>query len=407
MTAALGGRPGRFLVIILTLLCTIGPISIDMYLPAMPGLAREFNAGPGTVQLTLSLFLIGFAFAQLIYGPLSDRFGRRPVILGGLLVFVAATILCAYARSIEELIVARILQAMGACAGPVLARAVVRDLWRREDAARVLSVMAGAMAVAPAIAPVVGGWLLLVSDWRAIFWALAGFVAMLLGLCSLGLRETNPHPDPLATRPGRLLANARHITVSRVFWGYVLTFACAYSGLFSFLSGAPFVLIELFGIPADQFGYYFLVPVFGYMAGTLLSSRLSPRLGLDRTIAIGLGIIALAAGTMALLGWLRPGIGWHPGVVAIVAPIGLYMIGTGLIMPNAMAGALGPFATMAGAASAVMGFVQMVLAALFGGIVGHSFDGSERAMVTALGIAALGAVLATLLLRPDRGPISP
>jgi len=395
-------RPGRFLVIILTLLCTIGPVSIDMYLPAMPGLAREFGASTGTVQLTLSLFLTGFAFAQLIYGPLSDRFGRRPVILAGLLVFVGATILCAFARSIEELILARILQATGACAGPVLARAVVRDLWRREDAARVLAIIAGAMAVAPAIAPVVGGWLLLVSDWRAIFWALALFVALLLGLCVFGLRETNPHPDPLATRPGRLLANVRHITVSRIFWGYVLTFACAYSGLFSFLSGAPFVLIELFGIPADQFGYYFLVPVFGYMAGTLLSSRLSPRFGLDRTIGIGLAVIAIAAGSMAALGWLRPVLPWHPGVVAIVAPIGMYMIGTGLIMPSAMAGALGPFATMAGAASAVMGFVQMMLGAVFGTIVGHSFDGSERAMVTALLIAALGAVAATLTLRPSQ-----
>lgn len=400
MTAVIA--PGRFLVVILTLLCTIGPVSIDMYLPAMPGLARDFAADTGTVQLTLSLFLIGFAFAQLVYGPLSDRFGRRPVILGGLLLFVGATILCAHARSIEELILARILQAMGACAGPVLARAVVRDLWRREDAARVLSIMAGAMAVAPAIAPVVGGWLLLVSDWRAIFWALAGFVALLLAMCVAGLRETNTRPDPLATRPGRLLANARSITASRVFWGYVLTFAGAYSGLFSFLSGAPFVLIELFGIPADHFGYYFLVPVFGYMAGTLLSSRLSPRLGLDRTIRLGLGILVIAAGSMAVMGWLRPQIGWHPGAAAIVAPIGLYMIGTGLIMPNAMAGALGPFAAMAGAASAVMGFVQMMLAALFGTLVGHAFDGSERAMVTAILVAGLGSVAAFLALKPDR-----
>ncbi|MGH6960163.1 MAG: multidrug effflux MFS transporter, partial [Dongiaceae bacterium] len=282
---------------LLTALVALGPISTDLYLPSLPGLARAFGVDMPAVQLTLSVFLVGLATAQLIYGPLSDRFGRRPVLLFGLVLYVAASIVCMLAPSIPVLIGARFAQAVGACVGPVLGRAIVRDVYGRDGAARVLAYMSAAMALAPALGPILGGFLEVWFGWRANFLALVvyGSAGMILALALLP--ETNRTPDVQAAHPLRILAGYRGLIGHRVYVGYVPCCAFAYSGIFAFISGSSFVLMDVVGLGPDAYGFCFAAVVVGYIIGTLLAGRLSRRLGIDRLIAAGAGI-SLAGGLL-------------------------------------------------------------------------------------------------------------
>lgn len=367
------------LAALLAALVAMGPISTDMYLPALPILARTYNASPAHVQLTLSLFLAGFALAQLAYGPLSDRFGRRPVLLGGVLLYTAASIACALAQSIDQLIVARFFQAVGACTGPVLARAVVRDLYGRERAARMLAYMGVAMGLIPAVAPILGGYVTIWFGWRGNFAALSGFGGLLVLGALFVLHETNRHRDPEATRPTRLLGNYRALVRDRRYLGYVLAAAAIYSGLFAFIQGSSFVLIEFLGVPTERFGLYFGVIVVGYIVGSAIAARMPARIGVDRMVLGGTLLAALAGLAMAGMAWLGV-----VGIAAIIAPHFVYMAAVGIVLPNALAGALAPFPRMAGAASALLGFVQMGLAALSGMATGLFEDGTQVPMTTAV-----------------------
>lgn len=382
--------------VLLTALVAFGAISTDLYLPSLPAIARAFESDSARVQFTLSVFLAGFAVSQIAYGPLSDRFGRRPILLGGLAIYVAASVACLAAPSIELLIVARFVQAMGACTGVVLGRAVVRDIHGREQAARMLSYMGMAMALAPALGPILGGYLQVWFGCRANFLVLASFGAVSLAGVVWLLPETNRWRDPEATKPWRILANYRSLAANRDYLGYVLICAFAYAGIFAFISGSSFVLIDGLGLSPDLFGLCFGAAVVGYMAGTFISGRLTLRLGLERLILLG-AIVGAASGG---LGFALAAAG-IAGVVPVVAPAFLYLVGAGLMLPNAMAGAIGPFPTMAGAASALLGFIQMTFAALVGIAVGHLQDGTARAMGAAIAVVGLGAVLAYLaLVRP-------
>lgn len=386
--------------VLLCLLVALGPISTDLYLPSLPGLARAFATDVAEVQLTLSVFLVGLAGGQLVYGPLSDRFGRRPVLVVGLVIYTAASIACALAPSMELLIAARFLQAIGACAGPVIGRAVVRDVHGREGAARILSYMSAAMALAPAIGPILGGFLEVWLGWQANFVALMVYGAAGLVGVALLLPETNPGRDDMATRFGSMLSNYGALARHRVYLGYALCVAFSYSGIFSFISGSSFVLVDVIGLTPDQYGFCFAAIVVGYMAGTIASGRVTRRFGIDRMIAVG-GALSVAGGlVLALLGWLGPWPGFA-GAAAVVLPMMLFMAGTGFVNPNATAGAIGPFPRMAGAASALLGFLQMSLAALVGIGVGHLHDASARPMTTAIALAAIAVVIAhKTLVRP-------
>lgn len=384
--------------IILTALIAFGAISTDLYLPSLPAITQEFGSDAAQVQLTLSIFLIGFAFGQLIYGPISDRFGRRPVLLAGLTLYLAATLACLFASGIEMLIVARFAQALGAGTSVVLGRAVVRDVHGREEAARVLSYMATAMALAPALGPIVGGILQGAFGWRANFLALALFGgASLLAVAAL-LPETLPARDPTATRPRQLLRNYVMLASHREYRAFLLVTACAYSGIFAFISGSSFMLIDVLGLSPELYGLCFASMVAGYMLGTFLSARLTLRLGLERLVTVGTVVAALGGGAMALFAW--------SGIVSlasILIPVFVFTVGAGLILPNAMAGALGPFPGLAGAASSLLGFVQMSIAAVVGIGVGHWHDGSGRSMASAIAAVGLTALLVELfLLRPQR-----
>lgn len=369
---------------LLTALVAFGPLSTDMYLPALPGMTEDLGSNVAQVQLTLSLFMAGFAVAQLAVGPLSDRFGRRPVLLGGLSLYVAASLACMAAPSVEALIAARFVQALGACTGSVLGRAVVRDLHEPDQAARLLSYMGAAMALAPMLAPLLGGFMVVWWGWRSVFGVLVGFGLLLAFLVGRLLPETNAHPDPLAMRPGRMLTNYATLLRHRLYRGHLLTVSATFGGLFAFISGSSFVLIGDFGMEPQGYGLAFGIVVAAYAAGSFSSGRLVRRFGGARLIPAG--CLAQVSGAAAMLVLAEMGIA-HP--VAVVAPMMVYMVGAGLTLPNALAGAIGPFPRMAGAAAALVGFVQMTTASLAGIAVGHLHDGTALPMAGV--IAAMGA----------------
>lgn len=393
-------RPeGLAVTALLTALVASGAVSTDLYLPSLPAIAVAFDSNSAELQLTLSVFLCGFAVSQIIYGPLSDRFGRRPVLIGGLLIYLAGSLACALAPDIGWLVTARFVQAVGACAGVVLGRAVVRDIYGRARSAKVLSYIGMAMALAPALGPILGGYLEVWFGWRVNFLVLVAFgVSCLLGTILL-LPETNRWRDPTATNAGRMLHNYRTLAGDRIYLGYVLVNAFAFSGIFAFISGSSFIFIDVLGLSPDRFGLCFAAIVVGYMVGTFASARLTLSLGHDRLVLAGALIGTLGGGIavgLALAAKLS--------VIAIVAPVFVFMIGVGLMLPNAMAGAIGPYPRMAGAASALMGFVQMTLAAAVGIAVGHLHDGTARAMTGAIASISLAALFAYLVLlhRRDR-----
>jgi DHA1 family bicyclomycin/chloramphenicol resistance-like MFS transporter len=378
----------------------LGPISTDLYLPSVPAIGQDLGADVAATQLTLSVFMGAFAAAQLPVGPLSDRFGRRPIILIGLAVYALASVACAFAPSIEMLIAARAAQAIGACAGVVLGRAIVRDIYGHDRAARMLALIGSAMALAPMIGPILGGAVQVLFGWRWNFGILAGFGLVTLALAWIGLAESNDRRDPAALAPLRMAANFGTLLRHRGFLGFALSAAFSYAGLFAFISGSSFVLIDGLGVPAEHFGYFFALVVLGYVAGTQVTARLTMRLGIRRMLWLG-GVICVAAGiAMVVLGHTATrGL----GALAVVGPMVCYMIGMGIVMPNAQAGALGPFAHMAGAASALMGFLQMAIAALTGIVFGQLHDGTPlpmTALVAACGLCCLASFVG-LARRPN------
>jgi DHA1 family bicyclomycin/chloramphenicol resistance-like MFS transporter len=390
-------RPdGPAVAVLLTALVAFQAISTDMYLASLPALSDYFGAEPATVQLTLSVFLIGSALGQLFYGPLSDRFGRRPVLCAGLSVYLASSVACAMAPSIELLIASRFAQAIGSCAGPVLGRAVVRDVHGPVKGASVLAYMSAAMAMAPVLAPIAGSYLQVAFGWRASFVVLAAFsLAVLLGVLAL-LAETNSRPDAQALQPARLAANYLGLLGDRRYLGFIAVVACTYGSIFAFISGSSFVVIDLIGLDTSAFGYVFGGVVMGYLTGAFAAGRLTQRLGIERLILCG-AIVNTGAGLIgAALAWAGPLSLW-----TIALPMVAVMFGDGMMFPTAIAGAIAPYPHKAGVASAMLGFVQLVSAAAFGTVVGLFLDGSARPMMTAVALATTTGLLVFLfVVRP-------
>jgi DHA1 family bicyclomycin/chloramphenicol resistance-like MFS transporter len=385
--------------VLLTAVVGLGALSIDMFLPSLPAIASAFATSPATAQLTVTLFLMAFAASQLVYGPLSDRFGRRWVLVGGLGLYAVAGLACALAPTIGVLIGARVLQALGGGSGPVVARAVVRDLHGRERAARVFSYMAMVQSLNPMLAPIVGGYVHEAFGWRAVFFVLAGLGTLFVALMAAGLRETNVRRDPTALRPGQMGRNLGVLLTDRSYVAYVLVNALMFGGQFAFISGSSFVLIGVLGVSPSAFGLCFGAVALGIMTGTFLSGRFGGRFGLDRMIQCGTALGATAGLTLAALAW--SGI---LTVAAVIAPMYVFAMGLGLTLPNGMAGAIGPFPRMAGLAAAVAGFLQMTGAALYSVAVGRFYDGTARPMTTAIALAGVIALVCFRWLRPRRPP---
>jgi len=392
-------RPDSFaLIAALGALAALGPLSNDIYLVSMPSMTEAFDATVERVQLTLTAFIVGFAIGQYVYGPLSDRFGRRPLMLAGLVLYVVASAVAASAGTVEVLIAARFFQAIGMCSGPVLGRAVVRDLYDRESAARLLSYMAVIAGFAPVVAPIIGSQLHVTFGWRAnfVFVTLYGVIA--LAVVALHFGETNRRLDPEALRLRRMAGNIRTLLSSRLYLGYALTASCVGSGMFAFLSGSPFVLLRVLGFTASDFGYLFALSMSGYLIGSWISGRFVLRLGMDRLLGIGTVLTLIGGVSMAALAALQVN---H--VAAILGPMFFYMFAFALVLPQAMAGALTPFPQIAGNASSLIGLCQYGLSAIVGTAVAALFDGTQLPMAGAIGVMALLSALAyATLVRPAR-----
>jgi DHA1 family bicyclomycin/chloramphenicol resistance-like MFS transporter len=380
---------GLGFTIILGSLTAFGPLSIDMYLPALPALAESFVTSPSRVQLTLSAFFLGFGLGQLVYGPLSDRWGRRPPLLAGIALYVGASVLCALSPRVGPLIAMRFLQGLGACAGPLIARAVVRDVHERDRAARMLSLMMLVMGAAPLLAPLVGGQLLLAFGWRSIFTVLAAFGVLCLAGAGFGLVETLPPARRSGAGLGGMVARYGELIGHRAFLGYAVSSGAAYAGMFAYFAGSPFVFIRLYGVPAEHYGFLFALNVVGLMICATVNSRLVLVYGADRLLAGG--VVAVAAAGCALLLAAVTGVG---GLTGLVVPILCFMASLSFIGANAMAGALAAFPHMAGTASALAGTIQFGLGALSGALVGALHDGAAMPMAEVIALSGLTSLLA-------------
>jgi DHA1 family bicyclomycin/chloramphenicol resistance-like MFS transporter len=386
------------LTALLALLTAVGPMSVDLYLPSLPELGRVFGASVPQVQLTLSGYLLCFAIGQIVFGPISDHVGRKPVLLAALSLYVAVCLSCMFATSIEMLIALRCLQALGVAGAPVLARAIVRDLYHGVRAGRELARMGSITALAPVVAPSLGGILQSTFGWRASFLGMAA-----LGLCAIVLvvrllPETMKQPPK---HPMSLLSIIRGYGMflrHRTFRIYLAIVSASYGGLFAWISGSSFVLQDLYGLSPLLFGLIFAAATLGYGLGTLLAARLVVRIGIDRTIVCG--GVALAAGGLAMAAAIALG---ATSPAALAVPMALYLCGLGLAMPQSMAGALMPFPERAGAASSLLGFLQQATASAIGIVVGQMLGSS--ALPLAAIIAAMGVLaLALALFRRSMGP---
>jgi DHA1 family bicyclomycin/chloramphenicol resistance-like MFS transporter len=329
--------------------------ALHIVVPVLPLLVGRFG-DPARVQLVLTLYLAGIAGGQLVYGPLSDRFGRRPVLIAGLVLFLAGTLLCGLAWSLAALILGRVLEGCGACAGIVLGRAIIRDVYQREAAARGLAIVMMAMTLAPAIAPAIGAYLALWSDWRAIFVLLGVLGGVVLGLTVTRLAETNANPTALDVGG---MAGA-YITLMRSpqFLGFALCSACTSASWFTFIASAPHILSEALDEPPSTYGLMILLPMATYMLGNAAAARFAPRLGTLRLLVLGRAIALSAALTLAL--WYVLG---GLGVWGVFLPIALCEVGDGLSQPAVLAAGLSIRPRLAGTASGLMGFLQMTVAA--------------------------------------------
>ncbi|HXP97386.1 MAG TPA: multidrug effflux MFS transporter [Telmatospirillum sp.] len=390
-------RPALALLIALA---TIGPVSIDIFLPSLPDMTRVFATDVSHVQMTMSVFIGGFAIAQLVLGPLSDRYGRRKVILAAIAVYFLASLASLAARSIETLIVARLIQSFGACAGPVLSRAIVRDAYPKDKAAQTLALMAAIFTIAPALAPIFGGWLHTLFDWRANFVVMVIFGAALFVGIWFKLPETNLHLDRNALKLNRMLHNYARLFSHRTFLGYTLMISFVFSGMFCFISVGSFVLIDVLGVKPEHFGFCFALVVCGMLVGNLITARLSHRVSLSRIIGAG-AIVALLAGT-ALVGLSLAHVAT---VAAVIGPMIGVFLAAGLVIPSGIAAAIAPHGRIAGSASALLGFIQMALAACASWMVGRLHDGTTLPMTAMIAAMMVLGTMSFVLLA--KRPVTP
>jgi MFS transporter, DHA1 family, multidrug resistance protein len=389
--------PPRSLLVILGALVAFGPMSIDMYLPSMPAIAADFGVGLDAVQLTLSTFFLGFAGGQLLYGPLSDRFGRRPVLLTGISAYVATSVLCALSTGITMMLAARLVQALGGGAGSVIARAILRDLFESNRAAQAMSQLALITGLAPLLAPLLGGQVLLWLGWRAIFWVLTAFGTACLLAAALRIPETHPperrHPLP----PWAMLGGYLRVLRNRQALGNVLAGGCAFMGMFAYITGTPFVYIELFGVSPQRYGLLFGLNVLGIMLGAYVNSRLVLRVGSGTMLSIGTGLVSVAGLALLATAWSGAG-----GLLGIVVPLFFYVGSINLISANAIARTLHHFPQIAGTAAAVFGMTQFSMGALAGLLVSQLHDGTALPMAGIIAAAGVLSKSAERLLARDR-----
>jgi DHA1 family bicyclomycin/chloramphenicol resistance-like MFS transporter len=389
-----GSRLRRLrLFLILGSLTAVGPIAIDAYLPAFPTIARDFKAPAANVQLTLTGLLLGLALGQLVAGPLSDTLGRRRPLIFGLGAYTLASLACALAPSVLVLDVFRLVQGLGAAAGVVIARAIVRDMFSGDDAARFFSLLVLVTATSPIFAPLLGSLVLRLTSWRGIFAILATVGAILTAMVGVGLRETLPVVRRRGGGVPDALRSYRTLFSDRVFVGYALTFGAPFIGIFGYISASSFVLQNVYGLSPQTYGLLFGLNGLGLVAASQVNRYLVGRVHATRLL--GVGIAGLAAGSILLAGGLLVG---GLGVFAVVVPLALLVASVGFVGPNATALALSGHPEMAGTGSAILGILQFGLGAAVAPLIGLAGTHSALPMAIGFGVAAAGAATSFLLI---------
>lgn len=377
---------------ILSALMGFASISTDFYLPAMPQMAESLGANAGSVDFTISGFLIGFSLGQLFWGAVSDKYGRRMPVAIGLVLFVIGSAGCAMAQSIEAIIIWRIVQALGACAGVVLSRAMVRDLYHGPRAAQMLSTLIAVMAIAPLLGPIVGGQIAAIAGWRSIFWLL-----VLVGLMTLAALFTLPETLPAERRQTAPLLGAFRrygmLLNERRILGYAGAGAFFYAGMYAYIAGTPFAFITFYQVPAQYYGLLFGSGIVGIVITNLLNARLVHRFGMNRILICGTLVAFISGATLAASAWT--GIG---GLWGLFIPLLVFVSMTGLIVANSIAGALSDYPEQAGSVSALVGAIQYGSGIAGSGLVGAMADGTPWPMAWVIAAMSIGSALCALLI---------
>ena len=353
------------LAVILGALTAMGPLAIDMYLPALPTIARELHTSDAAMQVSLAVYFIGIACGQAFYGPLSDRWGRKPALYFGLVLFSASSVGLALAGDVSALIALRFLQALGGCAPLVVPPAVVRDYFDQRGSVRMLSVLMLVMGLAPILAPLIGGQLLVSFGWRSVFWLLAVYGAFWLAIVTFFLAESLPVARRRRQRVGDVVGTYIGLLRERRYLGYAVTRALIFAGLMAYISGSPFVFIELFDVPPERYGLYFGVNALGIITASQINRWLANRYDARHVVAAILPVSVISSAVMLVDA--ATGFG---GFTGILIPLFFYIASHGFIMPNTTALAMAPHGAVAGSASALLGTVQFVLGASAGALVG-------------------------------------
>lgn len=364
----------------------IGPLSIDMYLPSLPALQQHFHSDAAATQLSLAVFFAGLATGQLIYGPVSDRYGRRRPLLFGLGLYVLATLGCALAPSMPALIGLRFLQALGGCAGIVMTRAMVRDRFEPQDMARILSLLLLVIGVAPILAPLLGSVVLETLGWQAIFYLQAAFASLCIIAVTLNIAETYYPPAGATLSFRSALLGYAQLLSHRRFMGYALAGGTAQGGMFAYISVSSFVFIEVYGLSPGSYATIFGANAFGLIAAAQVNRWLLNSFPAQKVLRAAIAVYFLSG--LVLLGACLTGIG---GLGGVLLPLWVCITSLGFTFPNSVAAAMAPFGDRAGAASGLLGTLQFIVAGTTATIVGHYYDGSAvpmAAVIVACGFAA-------------------
>lgn len=386
-TATDVGRGGVWRLVVLAVLLGFASISTDLFLPALPAMQVALGAKEGMLQFAISAYLLGFAFGQLGWGPVSDRFGRRMPIALGVVVFVIGSAGCALSASAGEIIFWRIVQALGASSGVALARAMIRDLYDRDEAARTLSSLMTVMAIAPLLGPIVGAQILALASWQAIFWTLVA-----IGIGTFAAVMTLPESLPMARRERgpawSAISGYAELLTNGSLMRYAAVIGCFYAAVFANIAGAPFALIHYFGLSPQAYSLVFAAGIVGLMAANTVNARLVRRIGSDRMLLIG--TLGAAVFGLALFLASVAGIG---GAAAFIALQFLFAAMNGFILANGVAGALASVQTKAGSASAVVGAIQYGSGMIGSGAVGLLANGTHVPMAAVMAIGGMVALI--------------
>jgi MFS transporter, DHA1 family, multidrug resistance protein len=375
------------------LIVALGPVSLALYTPAMPTLVEAFATDAATIKLTITLYFLGFAFAQIVCGPLSDAFGRKPIALAFFAIYLAGSVVAVIGPSVTWLLVARALQGIGAAAGVATSRAIVRDQYTGQASARIMNLIGLIFAIGPAVSPSIGALLLRTLGWHSIFVLMVVYGLVVVAVTVLAVSETNPNINPAAARPKNILRSYAILARDRTFMRFSLIMSCAFGGLYTLPALLPFVLIDRIGLTPTQYGLATLIQTGTYAAGNLVTMQLLRRYEAVRLVPFGIAIFCAAAIIMAIILRIYP-----PSLATVIGPTALWAFGSAWIVPGATTGALANAGSRAGAASAFMGFLQ-----IGGGLAGTLvaallFADAFQALINVMPLLAIAGAVGYALL---------